>query len=382
MMEEWEPKIEKTALVHHWLLYMTGGERVCEAICELIPGIDLFSLLADVPRLSPVLRSCSITTSFLQRLPFARGHHRYFAPLFPLAVDLLDLSGYDLVITSDSSVVKGVLTAPDTCHVCYCHSPMRYAWNMSREYLKGLNLPKRWAMGITMHYLRIYDYSAAARVDFFAANSHTVKNRIAKYYRRKAEVIHPPCDVKRFEVSDGVGDYYLCAGRLVGYKRADLAVQAFNETGKRLLIAGGGPDERYLKSIAGKNVEVLGRVSDKEMASLYAGCKALVFPGEEDFGIVPVEAQACGRPVIAYGKGGALETVVPGKTGVFFTEQTPRSLNRAVDTFERSIESFQPFEIRRNAAKFSTEVFRERFGEFLKRCRKEHATARLVAGNE
>jgi glycosyltransferase involved in cell wall biosynthesis len=362
----------KVALVHHWLLAMTGGERVCEAICELFQKPDLFTLFAEASQLAPILRNTSITTSFLQRMPFARKYYRYYAPLFPVAVELFDLRSYALVITSDASVVKGVITKPETCHLCYCYSPMRYAWNMFPEHLADGNALKRLCVAITMHYLRLYDQAAAARVDYIAAISNGVRNRIWKYYRRDSEVIYPPCDVERFRILNQADNYYLCVGRLVGYKRFDLAVKAFNTSGRRLVIAGDGPDAARLKSMAERNIEFLGRLSDDDLAILYSQCKALIFPGEEDFGIVPVEAQASGRPVIAYGKGGALETVIPGRTGLFFPQQTSEALNEAVDEFEAISDRFNPNEIRKNAVRFGKERFKKEFEEYVQRCLTEH----------
>ncbi len=365
----------KVALVHHWLLTMTGGERVCEAIYEIFEEKpDLFCLLADVRQLSPALKRAFISTSFIEKLPFARKHYRYFSPLFPLAVEQLDLFPYDLVISSDSSVVKGVLTRPDACHICYCHSPMRYAWNMSQEYLKDASGVKRLIIVLTMHYLRLFDHAAAARVDYFVANSKTVRQRIAKYYRRNAEVIYPPCDVEKFAISPRMGDYYLCVGRLVGYKRHDVAVGAFNRSGRRLLIVGEGPEDARLKASAKKNIEFLGWVSNETLATLYGECQALIFPNEEDLGLVPLEAQASGRPVIAYGRGGALETVITDRTGLFFAEQTPEALNRAVDDFECRAAQFDPVEIRDNALRFGKEKFKEAFKKHVERCLIDHRT--------
>lgn len=357
----------KVALVHHWLLSMTGGEQVCEAIWESFGKPDIHCLVADPRRLSPILKGASVNTSFIQSLPFAKKCYRYYAPLFPLAVELLDLRAYDLVISSDASVVKGVLTGPETCHICYCHNPMRHAWNLFPEHLQGINAVKKLAVALTMHYLRVFDYQAAARVDYFIANSNNVKNRILKYYRRESEVIYPPCSLDRFAPSSSLGDYYLCVGRLVAYKRFELAVKAFNSSGRRLVVVGEGPEKASLKASAKDNIQFLGWVSDAKLASLYAKCKALVFPGEEDFGIVPLEAQASGRPVIAYGRGGALETIVPRTTGQFFDEEHPDALNAAVDELEHTLSSFDPQKIRENAARFSRERFQREFRDLVRR---------------
>ena len=325
----------RAALAHHWFLTMSGGEKVCEAICEILDNPDLYSILADPKSLSPTLKKSVLNTSFIQELPSAPKYYRYYAALFPLAVESFDLSSYELVISSDSSVVKGIKTQPETCHICFCHSPMRYAWNAFHEYTRNFGTIKKSLTSIVMSYLAAYDYVASARVDFFAAPSETSRKRIKKYYRRDATVIHPPCDVDRFHVSANLEDYYLFVGRLVDYKRADLAVRAFSMNGKRLLVVGTGPEIKSLKSVASGNIEFLGWVHDSELAGIYSRCKALIFPGEEDFGIVPVEAQAAGRPVVAYGRGGALETVIPQETGMFFHEKSVESLNLAIRDFEK-----------------------------------------------
>ncbi len=364
----------RTAVIHPWLLTMGGAERVTELICEMFDRPRLFCLVADPARLSSALNAHPISTSFIQRIPFSRRNYRSLAALFPLAAEQFDLRPYDLVVSSDFSIVKAVITRPEICHICYCHTPPRYAWNMSQEYLSQGNLLKRWAIRIVMHYLRLVDFAAAARVDFFAANSQTVRKRIGKYYRREAEVIHPPCDTDRFKISRDVGDYYLWVGRLVHYKRVDLAVKAFNATGRRLVVVGDGPERRRLRGLAGPNIQFLGRASEDELPALYSRCKALIFPGEEDFGIVPVEAQAAGRPVIAYGRGGALESVIPKETGLFFFEQSPEALNQAVIQLENSVEHFNPERVRENALRFSKDRFKQQWATFVEGCVRSHGS--------
>ncbi len=353
---------------------LTGGERVCQAISEALGDPDLFCLLAKPAALPPALARLALTTSFIQRIPLAARYYRSLPFLFPLAVELFDLRQYDLVISSDAAVIKGVITPPETCHVCYCHTPMRYAWSMFHEYRAELTPLQRAVWTPVAHYLRLFDHSASARVDYFVANSRAVQQRIAKYYGRPAVVIHPPCDVERFRPVGGVEDYFLFVGRLVAYKRVDLAVEAFNRNGARLLIAGEGPESRRLKAMAGRNIEFLGRVSEAALPKLYAGCRALIFPGEEDFGIVPVEAQACGRPVIAFAKGGVLETVIPRRTGILFPRQEAAALNQAVEEYNRQAGDFDPGEIRQNAVRFSTDRFRRAFRELVGRCLQEHPT--------
>lgn len=362
----------RAALAHHWFLAMSGGERVCEAICQILDTPDLYSIVADPSSLSPILRKSSLQTSFIQHLPKAKKLYRYYAPLFPLAVESFDLTSYDLVISSDSSVVKGIKTLPETCHICVCYSPMRYAWNAFHDYTRNFGTIKRALTSILMSYLALYDFAASARVDYFVAPSQTSRNRIRKYYRRDAEVIYPPCDTVRFEPTCHIDDYYLFVGRLVSYKMADLAVKTFNASRKRLLIVGDGPEMRRLKSIASGNIEFLGWVPDDELSKLYASCKALVFPGEEDFGIVPVEAQAAGRPVIAYAKGGALETVIPDETGVFFHDRSVSALSDAVNQFEENIDEFDTNKIVANANRFSKSSFLDRFEVFVSQCLEEH----------
>lgn len=357
----------KSALAHHWFLSVSGGERVCEAIFEILGKPDLFCILWDLEGLPLGLKGVEPKATFVQRVPGSKRLYRHYAFLFPLAVEALDLRDYDLVVTSDSSCVKGVLTSPDSCHVCYCHSPMRYAWNLFQEYQRDLKSVPRLLFSGMMHYLRMWDYAAAGRVDFFVANSETVRQRIRKYYRRDADVIYPPCNVERFSLSDSEDDYYLLAGRLVSYKRADLAIEVFKRNGKRLLVVGDGPQMAWLKSIASKNVEFLGYVNDTDLAALYSRCKALIFPGEEDFGLVPVETQASGRPVIAFARGGATETVVHGETGILFESQTPEALDVAVKNFEANYDSFDPQAIRNHSMLFSKENFLRNFKLSLER---------------
>ena len=360
----------KSALVHHWFIVPSGGEQVCEALCRILDRPDFFTLVSDPKQLTPLLGQCRQTASFLHKLPNARRWYRLYALLYPLAVEQFDLNPYDLVVSSDSSVVKGVITKPETCHVCYCHTPVRWAWNMYQDYRgKGLY---RFLFSLGTHYLRMFDFAASQRVDYFAANSMNVKRRIWKYYRRSATVIHPPVDVDRFSISTHPDDYYLFVGRLVGYKRADLAVTAFTQNGRRLVVAGSGPEEKRLKAMAGKNVEFVGWQSNEKLAGLYAQCRALVFPADEDFGIVPVEAQAAGRPVVALGRGGALETVVPGRTGVFFDRPEVHDINRAVLNLEKRIDEFEPEQIRANAMRFSQERFQRKMSEYLRNCVLDH----------
>lgn len=350
----------KVAIVHYWLVSHRGGEKVLDALCELWPQADIFTHVYDPDAVSATIRSKTVKTSFIQKLPFSKRLYKKYLPLMPFALETLDLSQYDLVISSESGPAKGVLVNPLALHICYCHSPMRYIWDQYHLYSANSGWATRLAMAICLPALRAWDFLSAARVDRFAANSAFVAARIAKYYRREATVIHPPVDVDNFAIASEIGDYYLAFGQLVRYKRFDLAVQAFTRMGKRLLVVGIGEEEKRLRALAGPNVEFLGWRSDVQIRDLLSGCRALIFPGEEDFGIVPVEAMASGRPVLAYGRGGALETVVDRKTGLLFPEQTVDSLCDAVATFEAIADSFDPQQIRAHAETFRPEVFAER----------------------
>ncbi len=365
----------RVAIVHYWFVGRAGGERVVEAFAEVLPQADLFALVAERETLAPVLQSRKLTTSFLQRIPGARKFHRHFLFLQPLALEQFDLRDYDLVISSDSGPAKGVITSSRTCHVCYCHSPMRYIWEMYPEYRRGMGCMVGTVFALAAHYMRLWDYATAGRVDYFVANSKFVASRIRKYYGRDSHVIYPPVETAKGSVSHAAGDNYIVAGRLVDYKRVDLAVRACTELGRKLKVIGDGPEYKKLRRMAGQTVEFLGHVNDEELRAHLSGARALLFPGEEDFGIVPVEAQSCGRPVIAYASGGALETVrgaLPGgpavenPTGVFFAEQSAASLAEAILRFEAQQDRFLPDAIRLHALQFDKAVFKSRAEEFLR----------------
>lgn len=361
----------RVAIVHYWFIGRGGGERVVEALAEMFPQADLFSLVADRATLGPELANHKLTTSFLQKLPAATRVHRHLLLLQPLALEQFDLSQYDLVISSESGPAKGVITSPRCCHICYCHSPMRYLWDMHAEYQRGMGALVGSIFSLASHYLRMWDYQTAARVDQFVANSRFVAARIAKIYGRSSTVIHPPVNIPQLAGFAAPEDYYLAAGRLVNYKRFDLAVAACSRLGRRLRVVGDGPQYRGLKRMAGLTVEFLGAVNDAALQEQFAHCRALLFPGEEDFGIVPVEAQSFGRPVIAYGAGGVLETVraaTPGSaapTGLFFDEQRAETLMRVIEQFETREHEFSPSAIRRHALQFAKERFQSRMREFV-----------------
>lgn len=352
-------RILKVAIVHYWFVTRRGGEKVVEELASIFPQADLFTHVLDRSRLHKCLADKTITTTFISSLPWAKRFYQHYLPLMPLALEQLDLRDYDLVISSESGPAKGVITGPDTLHLCYCHTPMRYVWDMASDYLAACGPVKKALAAPGLHYLRLWDRLSADRVDHFVANSENVRRRILKHYRREATVIHPPVDTESYHLSAEQDDYYLLAGQLVGYKRADLAVRAFNDFGRRLVVIGEGEELRVLRSMAGTNVEFLGRQPDHILSRYYARCRALIFPGEEDFGMVPVEAMAAGRPVIALARGGALETVIEGETGIFFQDQTVDSLRAAVLRFEASDIGFDPQRIREHALTFGRERFRD-----------------------
>lgn len=364
----------RVAIVHYWLVGMRGGEKVVEALCRLFPQADLYTHAVRPEALSPTLLSHSIRTTFIQKLPGGSTRFRNYLPLMPLALEQIDLRGYDLVISSESGPSKGIIVRADVPHICYCHSPMRYLWDMHQDYLESAGPVARLFMRLFFHRLRLWDYASAQRPDMLIANSHTVARRIRRCWGRDSRLIHPPVETERFATPDTsplqelpgrpeAGRYYLCFGELVGYKRVDLAVRACAKRGAPLVVAGDGPERRRLEAMAGPNVLFTGRVPDAAVPALYAGCRAFLFPGEEDFGIAPVEAMAAGRPVIAYGKGGARETVREGVTGLFFPEQTEDALMEALDAFEKDETAFQADACRRRARDFDASVFEEKFAD-------------------
>jgi glycosyltransferase involved in cell wall biosynthesis len=365
----------RVAIVHYWFVGRAGGERVVEALAEIFPQADLFSLVAERSTLAPILQSRKLQTSFLQRVPGATKFHRHFLFLQPLALEQFDLSEYDLVISSESGPAKGIITSSKTCHICYCHSPMRYIWDMHSEYRRGMGPVVGTIFSLAAHYMRLWDYASAGRVDYFVANSRFVASRIRKYYRRESTVIHPPVEAVSSHLSGQPGEYYLAIGRLVDYKRFDLAVTACTKLGRQLKVIGDGPQYKALRRMAGPTVEFLGKVSDEELRENLAGCRALLFPGEEDFGIVPVEAQSFGRPVIAYASGGVLETVrgilpnqtkIENPTGIFFTEQSLSGLANAILNFEATESRFCPQTIREHSLQFDSAIFKEKIADFVR----------------
>jgi glycosyltransferase involved in cell wall biosynthesis len=364
----------RVAIIHYWLVGMRGGEKVLEALCEIFPTADIYTHVYDPAAISNAIKAHSIRTTFIGSLPYARKMYKKYLPLMPMALEQIDLGAYDLVVSSESGPAKGIIPTSPAMHICYCHSPMRYIWNMYNRYYDSSRLVTRMMMPPMAHYLRTWDVATANRVDDFVANSTTVAHRIKSYYRRDAAVIHPPVDTTSFRPvpTSELGDYSLMAGELVSYKRPDLAVEAFNRLKAKLVVIGGGEMLKQLRRIAGPTVTIMGPQPFDVLKHHYAHCKALVFPGEEDFGIVPVEAMASGRPVIAFGRGGATETVIANQTGVFFETQTVEELIDAVDRMERL--DFNPADAVSRAAEFRRDVFIDRF-----RAHVEHVTGTELA---
>lgn len=350
----------RIALVHEHLASDGGAEKVLLAFQRMFPEAPTYTLFYNRKSANAAFAGKEIRTSFLQSWPFAQRLYKWYLPLMPMAVERFDLRGFDVVLSSASAFAKGVITTPETAHICYCHSPTRYLWTDSLEYVEALPYPRpiRFLIASYLSRLRQWDRLAADRVDTFVANSKTVQQRIKKYYRRESVVVHPPVNVDRFSISKDLGNFYLTGGRLVAYKRFDLTVRAFQRLGLPLKVFGTGPQERFLRSQAAGTIEFLGFVPDHELAILMSRCLAFIHPQEEDFGIAAVEAQACGRPVVAYAKGGALETIQDGVTGAFFDEQSWEAL---ADTVLRlKMKEYDPEKIRSHAVSFSPTRFVER----------------------
>lgn len=361
------PPDNRIALVHDWLTGMRGGEKVLEVLCDLFPGAPIFTLLHNPGSVSKVIESHPITTSFIQKLPLKRTRYRSYLPLFPKAIESFDLSGFKLIISTSHAVAKGAIPPKDAFHICYCHTPMRYVWELYDEYFGPgkADLLTRTAMKVLAPRLRAWDVRTSDRVHAFIANSRNVADRIQRYYGRTAEVLHAPVDVSAFPLSTENDGSYLIVSALVPYKRIDLAIEACEHLGRRLNIVGIGPDLKKLKSRESEHIRFLGWQSDADLARLYGSCRALLFPGVEDFGIVPLEAMACGKPVIAYAKGGALETVVDGVTGVLFREQTVEDVARAIVKCETT--PFDSSIIRNHAVRFDRSMFRTNLMSLIER---------------
>jgi len=358
----------RVAIVHYWWLKNRGGEAVIAEICALYPNADLFFHVCDEAvvrkKLGPSFKG-RIFTSFISKLPFSKVFYQQYLPLMPMALENLDLTSYDIIISSESGPAKGVITRPDSVHICYCHSPMRYIWDMHKGYQLGASFFKKLIMGPILNYMRIWDVTSSSRVDYFIANSCFISQRIMKFYRRNSTVIYPPVDCSNFYISNSLDDYYLIVGELVGYKKVDLAIRAFNKIGKKLVVIGEGELFKKMSATAGSNVKLLGRVPNAELCKYYSKCKALIFPGVEDFGIVPIEAMASGRPVLAFRKGGALDYIIEGTTGLFFDEQNEDSIIKVINEFEANETIFDSEKIKNHSLKFDTERFLKELKLFI-----------------
>jgi len=366
----------KVAIIHYWLVGMRGGEKVIEALCEMYPQADIFTHVYVPEMVSDRIRQHRVIPTFINALPRAAKMYKTYLPLMPLALEQIDLSGYDLIISSESGPAKGIIPPSDAIHVCYCHTPMRYIWNMYHQYRSGAGRVARLMMPPLTHYLRMWDVTSAARVDSFVANSTTVARRIRQYYGADSVVINPPVDTNAFSIASPseLDDYYLMAGELVPYKRPDLAVRAFNETKQKLVVIGGGEMLDEIRRLAGPTVKVMGSQPFDVLKHHYARCRALIFPGEEDFGMVPVEAMASGRPVVALGRGGATETVKDGVSGVFFAEQTVEAISSAVERLA-NIE-FDSSKISAHAEQFGREHFLQKMRAHIDRLLTQKANVR------
>jgi len=360
----------RVAIVHDWLVVNGGAERVLEQMLGVVPQADLFAVVDFLDaNQRGIIKNKPVTTTFVQKLPGAKHHYRKYLPLMPMAIEQLDMSGYNLVISSSASVAKGVITGPDQLHICMCYSPMRYAWDLTHQYLNESGQTRgirSWLTRWLLHRIRMWDYRTANGVDEFIAISHYISRRIKKVYGRESPVIYPPVDVNFFSLAARKEDYYVTASRMVPYKRIDLIVETFSQMPeRRLVVIGDGPEFNRIKKLATPNIELPGYQPHEVLKSHLQNARAFVFAAEEDFGIAPLEASACGTPVIAFGRGGARETVVEGRTGIFFEAQTVESLREAIRRFERRQHQFDSGEIRRHAEEFSVARFEDQFARFV-----------------
>ncbi len=364
----------KLALVCDWLTGMRGGERCLEAMCEIYCDADIFTLVHFPGCVSEIIESHKIHTSYIQKLPGNIRIFRRYLPLFGHAIRQFDLTGYDCVVSFSHCVAKSVKVPKSIPHICYCHTPMRYAWHMRDGYVSTYKGPKKWAAEIMLNYLKSWDKKTSAGVTHFIANSKNVQNRIKDAYGMDSAVIYPPVDCDRFKISKNIDKYYLIVSALVPYKRIDLAVKAFNDTDRKLLVVGNGPELENLKATASTNITFVENASDNEVVEYMKKCSALIFPGDEDFGIVPLEAQACGKPVIAFGKGGALETIIglddsqsnsTNATGIFFYEQKVEVLLKAIQFFEEKKDKFDAHKCRNNALRFDRHIYKQAIHNFI-----------------
>ncbi|WP_370821918.1 glycosyltransferase family 4 protein [Acidaminococcus massiliensis] len=376
----------KVAVVCDWLVTYAGAEKVLEQILHIFPEADLFAVVDFIPEgKRDFILNKPVTTTFIQKLPKAKEKYRNYLPFMPIAIEQLDVSDYDLIISSSHCVAKGILTGPDQVHISYVHSPIRYAWDLQHQYLREAGLThgmKSKIARLIMHYMRIWDTRTSNGVDYFLANSNFIARRIWKCYRRKADVIYPPVDIEKFTFSREKEDFYLTASRMVPYKKMDLIVEAFSQMpDKKMIVIGKGPDFEKIKKVAAPNVILMGYQPDEVLKDFMRRAKAFVFAAEEDFGITPVEAQACGTPVIAFGKGGSLETVrgygvKENPTGIFFYEQKILAVKKAIEQFESISDKISTEDCRKHAERFSISAFRTKFSSYVERAMKEERNER------
>ena len=358
----------KVAIVHYWLVGMRGGERVLEELLRLYPQADIFTHVADPAKLSPLIRDRKITETSVARLPFARQQYQKYLGFMPRALEEIDLRGYDLVISSESGPAKGIIPPPTARHICYVHSPMRYIWDSYNSYASGLGAVGRFYFSRLAHKLRQWDVTTAQRVDRFVTNSSFVADRVERYYRRSSDVLNPPVDLGVYALppEHAPRSYYLFVSELVPYKKADVVIDAFRGFDRPLKVVGDGAQRAKLERNLPPNIELLGRVDQNQLTELYQGAQALIFPAEEDFGIVPLEAMACGTPVLAYGRGGVRDSVIDGDTGLYFDRQDADAVCDAVERFENMGQShFDVQRLHAHACSFSPERFRTRFAEIV-----------------
>lgn len=369
----------KLAIVHDYLNQYGGAERVIETLHELYPDVPIYTSIYTPNTMPASFKEMDIRTSFMQKLPFLEKFFKYYLLLYPRAIESLDLSGYDVILSSSSAFAKGVRTEKGALHICYCYTPTRFVWDYE-NYVKKEKLLKLVAkvLQLAIKRLRKWDLETVSRIDFFIAISNNIKEKIKKFYNRDSDVIYPPVNISMFDIQKGVDDYFLIVSRLNSYKNIDLVIRAFNLVDLKLKIVGVGPFRKTLEQLAkSSNIEFLGKVTDEELIKLYGRCRALIFPGEEDFGITPLEAQASGRSVVAYAKGGSLETIIDGKTGVLFKENDPRSLLEAIEQFIEIEDRFDKKIIRENALRFSAEIFKEKIKTFIDKKYSEHTNKNI-----
>ena len=361
----------KVAIVHDFLLKLGGAERVVKALSDMFPEAPIYTILYDEDKVGDVFPKEKIRTSFLQKYPkFLRNKYKFLINRIPRAIEEMDFDEFDLVISSNTAFCHGIITSTNTKHICYCHSPMRYAWDWTNEYRREHNIKglKNILYAPLLKSLREWDKVSSDRPNLYLANSQTVSNRIKKYYRINSDVVHPPVETGRFKVSKEHSNYFLIVSTLTPYKRIDLAVQLFNKIGRRLVIIGDGAHRQYLESIAGENIEFLGFKDDDTVTEYMQNCRAFIFPGEEDFGMTPVEAMACGKPVLAFGKGGCTETIVSGKTGEFFFEESVEAMEDGLARLLYNEKFYRPHTIARHATNFSSEIFQKKIKQKIRSC--------------